>query len=393
MAVRAVCVGDFLNKSQNWLAPKPDETYKQITVRLWGKGLVLRAEVTGSQIAAARQLQVKAGQFLLSRIDARHGACGLVPASLDGALVSNDFPCFDIDSKIVLPAYFAWYARTENFIVLCRQASEGSTNRVRLKENEFLRTPVHLPSLNEQQRVVAKLDKVAVLVGERRKVIETAEHDAKVVLANAFRKIIDGAPYRPMSEIAPLVRRPVKIEPDQSYPELGVRSFGRGTFHKPPLSGMAVGSKKLFRIQEGDLLFNIVFAWEGAVAIAQSKDDGRVGSHRFLTCVADESMATADFLRFYLLTPEGLQKLGDASPGGAGRNRTLGLKKLDAITVPIPPTDRQRWFDRLQRQVQSVETLRESAGEDVEALLPALLHGVFSGKDASILGLGRSMKK
>ena len=139
MGVHTVCVGDFLNKSQNWLEPKPDETYKQITVRLWGKGLVLRAEVAGSQIAAARQLQVKAGQFLLSRIDARHGAYGLVPTNLDGALVSNDFPCFDIDSKIVLPAYFAWYARTESFIALCRRASEGSTNRVRLKENEFLR--------------------------------------------------------------------------------------------------------------------------------------------------------------------------------------------------------------------------------------------------------------
>ena len=200
------------------------------------------------------------------------------------------------------------------------------------------------------------------------------------MLSNAFRKIIDGVPYRPMSEVAPLIRRPVEIEPDQSYPELGVRSFGRGTFHKPPLSGMAVGSKKLFRIQEGDLLFNIVFAWEGAVAIAQPKDDGRVGSHRFLTRVPDESMATADFLRFYFLTPEGLQKLGDASPGGAGRNRTLGLKKLDAITVPVPPLDRQRWFDGLQGQVRQVEMLRESAGADVEALLPAMLHGVFNGE-------------
>lgn len=45
--------------------------------------------------------------------------------------------------------------------------------------------------------------------------------------------------------------------------------------------------------------------------------------------------------------------------------------------VPAPPIEQQRWFDRLQRQVQQVEELRGSAGEDVEALLPALLHGVF----------------
>lgn len=379
-AVHKVCIGDFLNKSQNWIEPEPDQTYKQVTARLWGKGLTLRAEVSGSQIAAARQLQVKAGQFLLSRIDARHGAFGIVPPSLDGALVSNDFPCFDIDLKGVLPTYFAWYARTENFIALCRRASEGSTNRVRLKENEFLKMTVPLPPLAEQQRIVAKLDKVAALVEERRKVIGTVGYDAQAMLSNAFREIIDGAPYRPMVEVAPLVRRPVEIEPDQSYPELGVRSFGRGTFHKPALNGMEVGSKRLFRIQEGDLLFNIVFAWEGAVAIVQPKDDGRVGSHRFLTCVADENIATVDFLRFYFLAPEGLQKLGDASPGGAGRNRTLGLKKLDAITVPVPPIDRQRWFDRLQMQVRRVEALRESAAQDAEALLPAMLHRVFSGE-------------
>lgn len=157
MAVRQVCIGDFLSKSQNWVEPRPDQNYKQITVRLWGKGLILRAEVSGSQIAVSRQLQVKAGQFLLSRIDARHGAFGIVPTSLDGALVSNDFPCFDIDPEFALPDYFTWYARTESFIALCRQASEGSTNRVRLKENEFLRMTLPLPPLAEQQRIVAKL--------------------------------------------------------------------------------------------------------------------------------------------------------------------------------------------------------------------------------------------
>ena len=373
-----VCMGDFLSKSQDWVVPNADQTYKQITVRLWGKGLILRTEVSGSQIATTRRLQVKSGQFLLSRIDARHGACGLVPTSLDGALVSNDFPCFDIDSAVVLPAYFAWYARTQNFIAQCRQSSEGSTNRVRLKEGEFLKMRVNLPPLNEQHRIVGNLDKVASLAAERSKVIEAAERDARAMLSNVFHRIIDGAPYHPMGEVAPLVRRPVEIQSDQTYPELGVRSFGRGTFHKPTLDGMSVGSKKLFFIRDGDMLFNIVFAWEGAVAIAQPEDDGRVGSHRFLTCIPDSNTATGDFLRFYFLTPEGLSKLGEASPGGAGRNRTLGLKKLEAITVPIPPLDRQRWFDRLQGQVRRAEMLRKRAAQDVETLLPAMLERVFS---------------
>jgi hypothetical protein len=50
-----------------------------------------------------------------------------------------------------------------------------------------------------------------------------------------------------------------------------IRSFGKGTFHKPPLSGSDVGTKRLYRIEPGDLLFSNVFAWEGAIAIAQPR--------------------------------------------------------------------------------------------------------------------------
>ncbi len=224
---------------------------------------------------------------------------------------------------------------------------------------------------------MAKLDKVATLICERQRNIEVAARESRALLLKAFARVIAGAPYYPMAEVAPLVRRPVDVQPDRSYPELGVRSFGRGAFHKPALEGVEFGSKKLFRIRNGDLLFNVVFAWEGAVAVAREADNGRVGSHRFLTCVPDPGVATNEFLRFYFLTPEGLQKLGEASPGGAGRNRTLGLKKLAVIEVPVPPLDRQRWFDRLQRQVHEVEAIHKRTSQDADALVSSLLHREF----------------
>ena len=113
------------------------------------------------------------------------------------------------------------------------------------------------------------------------------------------------------------------------------------------------------------------------VAIAREADNGRVGSYRFLTCFPDPGAATDGFLGFYFLMLEGLQKLGEASPGGAGRNRTLGLKKLAAIEVPVPPLERQQWFDRLQRQVQEIEAIHKRTTQDVDSLIPALLHREF----------------
>lgn len=380
---QTITIDRFLTKSEAWVPVAPDGHYKQITARLWGKGLTLRGEVPGAAIAAPRQFCAKAGQFLISRIDARHGAFGIVPAELDGALVSNDFPCFDIDASTVLPHYFEWYSRTPQFVDLCRRASEGSTNRVRMKEEKFLKMTVPLPSLEEQRRIVQRLDMVAALVADRRRAIEAAERETQALLLKAFQRAIDGAPLRPMSEVAPLVRRPVEIDLDGTYPELGVRSFGKGTFHKPDLSGSEVGNKKLFRINAGDLLFNIVFAWEGAVAVAQPADDGRVGSHRFLSCVPAPNTASVEFLRYYFSTREGLQKVGEASPGGAGRNRTLGLKKLEDLKVPVPSIERQHWFDRLQTKASEARAIRTSTARDVEALVPAMLHEIFNGKAAA----------
>ena len=373
-------LSEFLQKSEDWTQPEPDKTYKQITARLWGKGLSLRAKTAGINIVANRQLRASTGQFLISRIDARHGAFGIVPEDLDGALVSNDFPCFDINENVIFPRYLEWYAHTREFIELCRRASEGSTNRVRLKEAMFLATKIPVPPPAEQRRIVAKLNKVAALVSERRRNVEAAQRESQALLLKAFEHVITGAPYRPMAEIAPLIRRPVDVQPDRIYPELGVRSFGRGTFHKAAIAGVEVGSKKLFRIQNGDLLFNIVFAWEGAVAVAREQDNGRVGSHRFLTCVPNPDMTNSNFLRFYFLTAEGLQKLGEASPGGAGRNRTLGLKKLAAVEVPIPALDRQRRFNRLQRQIHEIEAMHKCTVRDVDSLIPILLHREFSAE-------------
>jgi type I restriction enzyme S subunit len=142
-----------------------------------------------------------------------------------------------------------------------------------------------------------------------RRATDAARAELNATMEAAFRKVIAGAPRVAMTDIAPLVRRPIAVDPDGSYPELGVRSFGKGTFRKASLSGIEVGNKRLFEIHEGDLLFNIVFAWEGAIALASAADHGRVGSHRFLTCVPDPRRATSHFLLYYFLTPEGTQPM------------------------------------------------------------------------------------
>lgn len=197
------------------------------------------------------------------------------------------------------------------------------------------------------------------------------------MLLGTFLKITRDSKKSLMKNVAPHIRRPVNIDSNTEYPELGIRSFGNGTFHKNAVDGATL-LKKLFKIEPGDLVFNNVFAWEGAVAVARPEDRDRYGSHRFITCIPKEGVITSNFLKYYFLTPDGLKKIGDASPGGALRNRTLGLKALENIEVPIPDIRVQLWFDNLQSIADEIKRLQAESEREIEALVPAMLAKAFS---------------
>jgi type I restriction enzyme S subunit len=84
-------------------------------------------------------------------------------------------------------------------------------------------------------------------------------------------------------------------------------------------------------------------------------------------------------LWFYFLSAEGLEKLGKASPGGAGRNRTLGLEALSNITVPVPEHEKQLWFEEILEKANGVREIQQRAAENVEVvLMPAVLSKAFA---------------
>jgi len=306
-------LGDLLHRSEETIEPREDVDYREITVRLWGKGVLLRGTVKGSAVQAQRYL-AQSGQFILSRIDARNGAMGVVPPELDGAIVSNDFPLFRIAEDRLLPSYLGWLSKTPAFVDECRKASEGTTNRIRLKEQKFLDIRISLPSIAEQGRIATSIDEVNFQRQAANRIQDELEADLAALLMSAYRQITDGVPRRAMRDVAPLTRRPAVVDPSRNYPQVSARSFGRGTFHKAPLEGSEITWQKPFLVKVGDILISNIKAWEGAIAVATPDDNDRYGSHRYLTCVPVAGVANARFICFHLLTPEGLQDVGEASP-------------------------------------------------------------------------------
>lgn len=112
-------IGSFLKKSKDQIEIQDDAEYKQVTVKINNGGVIARNDgqlKRGSEIGTKRQTVVHAGQFIVSKIDARNGAFGVIPDDLEGAIVTNDFPVFDVDSSKILPQFMVLISTTPQFV-------------------------------------------------------------------------------------------------------------------------------------------------------------------------------------------------------------------------------------------------------------------------------------
>ena len=161
-----------------------------------------------------------------------------------------------------------------------------------------------------------------------------------------------------LGDVVRHVPRPVDVQFDSMYREMGIRSHGKGVFHKAPISGTELGDKRVFFVEPGDFVLNIVFAWEGAVGLVSEAERGMIASHRFPTFRSDEQRLDLRFLLLFFRTPTGVELLGRVSPGGAGRNRTLNRSAFLSLEIPLPPLPEQQ---RLLAQIDELAGLTAKA--------------------------------
>jgi type I restriction enzyme S subunit len=150
-------IGAFLVKSKDIIEVEDDVEYKQVTIKINNGGVVPRNNgeaILGSKIGTKRQHVVHAGHFIMSKIDARNGAYGIVPEELDGAIVTNDFPVFDVDTEKIIPQFLVLVSTTEKFVEFARKCSSGTTNRKRIDIGAFLNQQIPLPSIEEQKLIL-----------------------------------------------------------------------------------------------------------------------------------------------------------------------------------------------------------------------------------------------
>ena len=236
---------------------------------------------------------------------------------------------------------------------------------------------VRVSPVDVQQELIDWLDALTEKTRQVEEHLDAIERDAEHLLALRFRDAIAHAPLRPLAEVTPTVRRTVEIDTAHRYLEVGARSFGKGLFVKPDFDCADATWQKPVWIKLEDLVLSNFKAWEGAIAVAEEQHDGCIASHRYFTCMPDSATTTAGLLAYCLLSEDGLEKIGLASPGTADRNRTLSLRNLRKIEVPLPPAKSQTSFNQLQAQVAALQAKHTASRQAGATLLPATLERVF----------------
>ena len=401
-----VPIGQIIEKSTKSIEVKDDIQYKQITLKINGGGTLLRDVKYGKDIGTKRQYVVSSGQFIMSKIDARNGAFGVISDDLDGAIVTADFPVFNVNSRKVVSRYLFLLSATKAFIRFAQSCSRGTTNRQRMDIGMFLSKKIPLPSYDIQQSLVnaynAKIQKAADLeqqAEQRKQEIEdylltelgiNRHNEIKSAQNNGY-KFLEFVRFKDINEWG--IDKISKILPQNETYQLSKLNtlIKEGYRGKSPIykeSGQAfilnqkcnrwneidlsykksVDEKWLLKIkkelftQEGDLLINST--GEGtlgrATVITKNFANLLYDSHLLLIRVNEKVLP--NYLVLILNSSYGQNQVNTYKSALATKQTELGLENLKKVQIPLPPLSIQNaMVEYINEQNSQIKELQQQA--------------------------------
>lgn len=356
-----------------------------------GKGVVERRQVQGVEIASGRRFLAKAGQFIISRIDARNGASGFIPESLEGAIVTNDFPLFDVTEDRLDPAFLGWMSKTSSFVELCKRASEGTTNRVRLSEDRFKALEIPLPPLHEQRRIVARIEELAAKVEEALSLRAVSQDEISALQLSRSRAVF--APFAslavPLEEVCVAVIDNLHSNPayaeDGTVPCIRSPDVGYGTLDLTNARRTHESEYQRRTIRGEPQADDIVLVREGGgtgkCALVELGQRFSLGQ-RVMMIRPNTAKVRPRFFLYQLLSPT-IQEdhIRPLSKGSASPHLNIGALRRFPFALPtLEVQDRViAGLNNLQTQLNAAIVLQQQTAAELTAMLPAILDKAFKG--------------
>lgn len=219
--------GELLHTELRAAKVDPDEVYQLVVARRSRGGIAPRERLKGKKIKTKTQFYTKAGDFLISRRQIIHGACGVVPESLDGALVSNEYstlvPADGCDLK-----FLEYFSHTIYFQQTTFHASVGvDVEKMIFRLEDWLGTAVHVPPLAEQRRIAEILSAWDSAIEQTEKLLAAKETRKRALMQQLLtgKRRFGGKAHHPATK---RLREGIKLISGQHVLAEKVLKQGRG---------------------------------------------------------------------------------------------------------------------------------------------------------------------
>jgi type I restriction enzyme S subunit len=366
-----------------------DQEYRLLGIRLDGNGPFLREIKAGTEVAADTLSRVAAGDFIYSRLFAWRGAFGVIDEGLDGCFVSGEFPTFRPGPNRIDVEFLRLWFRLPSTLSAVEADCMGSTplTRNRFKEHFFLAMQIPLPPLDEQRRIVGRIEALAARIEEARGLGREAAKEADALLdvarARSFQRAIDAGATR-LDTVATLQRGRFSYRPRNDP-----RFFG-GRHPWIQISEIESSSKYIRHwtetLNDEGLAISRKFP-KGTLLISIAATIGAVGILDFDCCVPDSVVgitpnAEQDSIFLYHYLGFVRKHLEHVAPQSAQKN--INLEILAPLPVPTLRIEEQEriaaYLDDMESRVDTLRCLQAEAAAELEALLPSVLDQAFRGE-------------
>lgn len=370
-------LGDVLTPTKRAVTIEDAVAYEQVTVRIRGNGLTSRGVLHGHEIGTKKQFKVSPGDLLVSKIDARNGGLGFVPAELDGAVVTGDFPAYSVNEAICDREYLALYVGRQLFWDECLLVSEGSTNRVRLVPEQFLELELSLPPLTVQERSVQTVKTVDVALTAARRVAAGAEHAFRAAALDLF----DGfdAGWERLGDVTTLASGGTPSRKDAGnfggtipWVKTGEVRFNRltDTQEKITEQGLRTSSAKL--LPAGTVL--LAMYGQGATRGRCALLEREMTTNQACAAILPSPRLVPEFVFFFLWSR--YEAIRAESEGSAQDNLNQG--QVADIEIPVPDVDEQREVSQVLAALRRVADAKGRETRALEAFRSALVEDLVT---------------
>lgn len=338
-----------------------------------------------TDLTSADKYKLEKGDILFARTGASVGKTYLYREK-DGLVY---YAGFLIRAKVNLEndAEFVFQnTLTDSYDSFIRITSQRS-GQPGVNAQEYQGFSFYVPSLKEQQQIGTYFRNLDNLITLHQRKYDQMVSVKKSMLEKLF--VQDGAtapqirfgdftaPWRQvhLGDIVIPYADPVET-PHNGYERLGIRSHGKGVFHEYVEAGKELDTAHMHRVASHNLIVNITFAWEHAVAITTDSDEGKLVSHRFPQFSMSDTIYD-QFLKYLILDAKFRHHLLLSSPGGAGRNRVLKVPEMLEYEMMIPEIEEQRQIASYLNSLDDLIELYRIRLEKMKNIKTACLQKMF----------------